>query len=96
MKGQPCPQRGNRYDSRGLVKETIRSSRYNALRGLMFGAKDFIPERDLAVMLGENITDIQTTLRAMEIDGVVERQRLKVGFKSKPGTMVAWRLKQAQ
>jgi len=82
--------RDNRY------RDTNLSKRSEALIGLMFGAKDFIPERDLATMLGENITDIQTTLRAMEIDGVAERQRLKVGFKSKPGTMVAWRLKQAQ
>lgn len=81
-------------DSR--YRDTNLSQRREALTGLMFGAKDFIPERDLAVMLGENITDVQTTLRAMEIDGVVERQRLKVGFKSKPGSMVAWRLKQAQ
>ncbi len=96
MKGQPCPQRGNRYDSRGLVKETIRSSRYNALRGLMFGAKDFIPERDLAVMLGEDLTSIQVELRRMEIDGIAERQTLTyVPYKSKPGTINAWRLKQA-
>jgi len=82
--------RDNRY------RDTNLSKRSEALIGLMFGAKDFIPERDLAVMLGENITDVQTTLRSMEIDGVVERQRLKVGFKSKPGSMVAWRLKQSQ
>lgn len=88
MKGAPCPQRGNRYDG-----PTMCSERRKGLTGLMFGAKDFIPERDLAVMLGENITDIQTTLRAMEIEKLVERQRLKVGFKSKPGMMVAWRLK---
>ena len=86
-------ERSNR-DSR--YRDTNLSKRSEALKGLMFGANDFIPERDLAVMLGENITDVQTTLRSMEIDGVVERQRLKVGFKSKPGSMVAWRLKQSQ
>jgi hypothetical protein len=73
----------------------VNADRRNALRGLLHGA-DFIPERDLAVMLGDNVTDIQTELRAMELDKLVERERRRVGFKSKPGTMVAWRLKQAQ
>lgn len=67
--------------------------RQNGLRGLMHGARDPILERDLAVMLGEDITSIQTALKDMEMRGIVERQRLKVAFKAKPGTMNAWRLK---
>jgi len=60
----------------------------------MYGAKDFIPERDMAVALGENVTDIQTELRFMEMDGLAERLKLKPRFKAKPGTFVAWKLKQ--
>ena len=75
------------------MKGDVQRARQNGIRGLLHGAKDFIPERDLAVMLGDDITAIQTALRDMELRGEAERQRLKVAFKAKPGTMNAWRLK---
>ena len=78
------------------MKGDLLRDRQNGLRGLMHGARDPILERDLAVMLGEDITSIQTALRDMEMRGIVERQRLKVAFRAKPGTMNAWRLKQSQ
>ena len=73
----------------------MNTERRAAITGLLYGARDFILERDLAVMLKENVTDIQTELRAMELDKLVERERLRVAFKSKPGSMNAWRLRQA-
>lgn len=52
----------------------MNAGRRAALTGLMFGASDFIPERDLAIMLGDNCTDVQKELREMELDGLAERQ----------------------
>lgn len=77
------------------MKGDMSKDRRKALRGLLYGATDFIPERDLAVMLGEDITAIQTELRSMELEKLVERERRKIAFKAKPGTMNAWRLTQA-
>lgn len=77
------------------MKGDVSKDRRKALRGLLYGAKDFIPERDLAVMLGEDITAIQTELRSMELEKLVERERRKIAFKAKPGSMIAWRLTQA-
>lgn len=91
MKGVPCPQRGNRYDGRGL-KEPSQSKRCKAITGLLFGANDFIPERDITVMLGDNLTDIAFELRKMELDGKAIRQDRKTGFGAKQGLRFAWKL----
>lgn len=95
MKGVPCPQRGNRYDGGGL-KETAASERRKAITGLLFGANDFISEREITVMLGDNLTDIAFELRKMERDGKAERVDRKDGnapFNGKQGLRFAWKLK---
>ena len=68
------------------------AERRDAIMGLLYGATDFIPERDIAVMLGDNPTDIHLELSRMEDDEIVERRALPTPFKSKSGASRAWRL----
>ena len=71
------------------------TERRDAITGLLCGAKDFIPERDIAIMLGDNPTDIHLELSRMEDDEIVERQAIPApAFKAKQGSCRAWRLTQ--
>lgn len=70
------------------------TERRDAIMGLLYGANDFIPERDIAVMLGDNPTDIHLELSRMEDDEIVERQAMATPFKAKAGAARAWRLTQ--
>lgn len=69
------------------------TERRDAIMGLLYGAKEFIPERDIAIMLGDNPTDIHLELSRMEDDEIVERQAIPApAFKAKQGSDRAWRL----
>ena len=71
----------------------MNTDRRKALSGIMYGLKDFVPHKDLAVMIGDGPTEVYNELREMEIDGIVERLAIPSRAFRRQQDQVAWRLK---